>query len=202
MAHVRGGGEMGREWYEDGRLERKMNTFTDFIACAQHLVAQGYSSADRLVARGGSAGGLLMGAITNLRPDLFAGVVAEVPFVDVVTTMLDPSLPLTVTEWEEWGDPREPDAYARMKSYSPYDNVHAAPYPALLVTTGLNDPRVAYWEPAKWVAKLRTLSTSGKLIVLRTEMGAGHGGPSGRYDAWRDEAIVLSFVCDTVGVSE
>jgi oligopeptidase B len=193
---------MGREWYEDGRLEHKMNTFTDFIACAEHLVAQGYSRADRLVARGGSAGGLLMGAITNLRPDLFAGIVAEVPFVDVVTTMLDPSLPLTVTEWEEWGDPREADAYARMKSYSPYDNVHAAPYPAVLATTGLNDPRVAYWEPAKWVAKLRTLSTSGKLIVLRTEMGAGHGGPSGRYDAWRDEAIVLSFVCDTVGVSE
>jgi oligopeptidase B len=179
-----------------------MNTFTDFIACAEHLVAQGYTRPDRLVARGGSAGGLLMGAVTNLRPDLFAGIVAEVPFVDVVTTMLDPSLPLTVTEWEEWGDPREPDAYARMKSYSPYDNVRAAPYPALLVTTGLNDPRVAYWEPAKWVAKLRALSTSGKLIVLRTEMGAGHGGPSGRYDAWRDEAIVLSFVCDTAGVSE
>jgi oligopeptidase B len=202
MAHVRGGGEMGRQWYEDGRLERKMNTFTDFIACAEHLVAQGYARPDRLVARGGSAGGLLMGAITNLRPDLFAGIVAEVPFVDVVTTMLDPSLPLTVTEWEEWGDPREPDAYVRMKSYSPYDNVRAVPYPALLVTTGLNDPRVAYWEPAKWVAKLRTLSTSGKLIVLRTEMGAGHGGPSGRYDAWRDEAIVLSFVCDTAGVAE
>jgi oligopeptidase B len=200
IAHVRGGGEMGRGWYEDGRLEHKMNTFTDFIACAEHLIASGYTSPARLSARGGSAGGLLMGAITNLRPDLFAAVVAEVPFVDVVTTMLDPSLPLTVTEWDEWGDPREAEAYERMKAYSPYDNVRATDYPALLVTTGLNDPRVQYWEPAKWVAKLRVLSTSGKPIYLRTEMGAGHGGPSGRYDAWRDEAIVLSFVCDALGV--
>ncbi len=200
IAHVRGGGEMGRAWYEAGRLEHKMNTFTDFIACAEHLVAGHYTSPDRLAARGGSAGGLLMGAVANLRPDLFAAIVAEVPFVDVVTTMLDPSLPLTVTEWEEWGDPREPEAYARMKAYSPYDNVHAGDYPALLVTTGLNDPRVQYWEPAKWVAKLRTESTSGRPILLRTEMGAGHGGPSGRYDAWKDEAIVLSFVCDALGV--
>ncbi len=202
IAHVRGGGEMGRAWYEAGRLEHKMNTFTDFIACAEHLVAGHFTSSDRLAARGGSAGGLLMGAVANLRPDLFAAIVAEVPFVDVVTTMLDPSLPLTVTEWEEWGDPREPAAYARMKTYSPYDNVHAADYPALLVTTGLNDPRVQYWEPAKWVAKLRTESTSGRPILLRTEMGAGHGGPSGRYDAWKDEAIVLSFVCDALGVTE
>lgn len=202
IAHIRGGGEMGREWYEAGRLEHKMNTFTDFIACAEHLVAHGYTSPARLAARGGSAGGLLMGAIANLRPDLFAAIVAEVPFVDVVTTMLDPSLPLTITEWEEWGDPREADAYARMKAYSPYDNVRAAAYPALLVTTGLNDPRVQYWEPAKWVAKLRVLSTSNTPMYLRTEMGAGHGGPSGRYDAWRDEAIVLAFVCAAVGVGE
>jgi oligopeptidase B len=201
MAHVRGGGEMGRGWYEAGKLEHKTNTFTDFVSCAEHLIAEHYASANRLVARGGSAGGLLMGAIANLRPDLFAGIVAEVPFVDVVTTMLDPSLPLTVTEWEEWGDPREADAYTFMKSYSPYDNVRAAAYPALLVTTGLNDPRVQYWEPAKWVAKLRTLSTSDKPILLRTEMGAGHGGPSGRYDAWRDEAIVLAFACDAAGVT-
>jgi oligopeptidase B len=201
IAHIRGGGEMGRQWYEAGRLEHKANTFTDFVACAEHLVASGYTSPARLAARGGSAGGLLMGAVANLRPDLFAAIVAEVPFVDVVTTMLDPSLPLTVTEWEEWGDPREPEAYARMKAYSPYDNVRAADYPALLVTTGLNDPRVQYWEPAKWVAKLRVLSTSGKPILLRTEMGAGHGGPSGRYDAWRDEAIVLAFVCDAVGAA-
>jgi oligopeptidase B len=202
IAHVRGGGEMGREWYESGRLEHKMNTFTDFVACAEHLIANNYTSPARLAARGGSAGGLLVGAVANLRPDLFAAIVAEVPFVDVVTTMLDPSLPLTITEWEEWGDPREPDAYERMKAYSPYDNVRAAAYPALLVTSGLNDPRVQYWEPAKWVSKLRGLSTSDKPIYLRTEMGAGHGGPSGRYDAWRDEAIVLAFLCDAVGVGE
>jgi oligopeptidase B len=201
IAHVRGGGEMGRAWYEAGRLEHKVNTFTDFVACAEHLVSNEYTSPARLAARGGSAGGLLMGAVANLRPDLFAAIVAEVPFVDVVTTMLDPTLPLTITEREEWGDPREPDAYARMKAYSPYDNVHAADYPALLVTAGLNDPRVQYWEPAKWVAKLRRLSTSDKPIYLRTEMGAGHGGPSGRYDAWRDESIVLAFICDAVGVT-
>ena len=202
IAHVRGGGEMGREWYESGRLEHKMNTFTDFIACAEHLVEQGFTSPPRLAARGGSAGGLLMGAVTNLRPDLFAAIVAEVPFVDVVTTMLDPTLPLTITEWEEWGDPREPDAYARMKAYSPYDNVTEQAYPALLVTTGLNDPRVQYWEPVKWVAKLRESTTSGRPVVLRIEMGAGHGGPSGRYDAWRDEAIVLAFVCNALGVTQ
>jgi oligopeptidase B len=200
IAHVRGGGEMGRAWYEAGRLEHKMNTFTDFIACAEHLVDKAYTSPAGLAARGGSAGGLMMGAVANLRPDLFAAIVAEVPFVDVVTTMLDPSLPLTITEWEEWGDPREPDAYARMKEYSPYDNVHDAAYPSMLVTTGLNDPRVQYWEPAKWVAKLRERTTSGRPVYLRTEMGAGHGGPSGRYDAWKDEAIVLSFVCDALRV--
>ena len=200
IAHVRGGGEMGRPWYEQGRLEHKSNTFTDFVVCAEHLVARRYTSPSRLAARGGSAGGLLMGAVTNMRPDLFAAIVAEVPFVDVVTTMLDPSLPLTITEWEEWGDPRDPDAYARMKAYSPYDNVSPQPYPAMLVTTGLNDPRVQYWEPAKWVQKLREHTTSGKTIVLRTEMGAGHRGPSGRYDAWRDEAIVLAFLCNALGV--
>ncbi|MDQ1466118.1 MAG: oligopeptidase, partial [Actinomycetota bacterium] len=200
IAHVRGGGELGREWYEQGRLENKKNTFTDFVACAEALVANNYTAAGRLVARGGSAGGLLMGAVANLRPDLFAAIVAEVPFVDVVTTMLDPELPLTVTEWEEWGDPRDPAAYARMKSYSPYDNVTAQAYPALFVTTGLNDPRVQYWEPAKWVAKLRSKTTSDKPIVLRTELEAGHGGPSGRYDAWRDEATVLAFVCTAVGI--
>jgi len=201
IAHVRGGGEMGREWYEAGRLAQKTNTFTDFIACAEHLVAQQFTAPARLAARGASAGGLLMGAITNLRPDLFAAIVAEVPFVDVVTTMLDPTLPLTITEWEEWGDPSEPDAYARMKSYSPYDNVDATAYPTILVTTGLNDPRVQYWEPVKWVAKLRARTTSDRPILLRVEMGAGHGGPSGRYDAWRDEAIVLAFVCNTLGVT-
>jgi oligopeptidase B len=199
IAHVRGGGEMGREWYEAGRLEHKANTFTDFVAAAEHLIAHDYTSAGRLAARGASAGGLLVGTVANLRPDLFAAIVAEVPFVDVVTTMLDPTLPLTVTEWEEWGDPREADAYARMKAYSPYDNVRPVDYPALFVTTGLNDPRVQYWEPAKWVAKLRDTSTSDNPILLRTEMGAGHGGPSGRYDAWRDEATVLAFVCSALG---
>jgi oligopeptidase B len=201
IAHVRGGGEMGRAWYEQGKLAHKANTFTDFVAGAEHLLARGYAAPGRLAARGASAGGLLMGVVANLRPDLFAAIVAEVPFVDVLTTMLDPTLPLTVTEWEEWGDPRDPDAYARMRSYSPYDNVRAQSYPAMYVTSGLHDPRVQYWEPAKWVAKLRAHSTADAPIVLRTEMGAGHGGPSGRYDAWRDEATVLAFVCDRLGVA-
>jgi oligopeptidase B len=196
IAHIRGGGELGRHWYEDGKLLHKRNTFSDFIACAEHLIAEGYTSSDRLGARGGSAGGLLMGATMVQRPDLFRAVVAEVPFVDVLTTMLDPSIPLTVTEWEEWGNPNEPDYYQYMKSYSPYDNVRATEYPALFVTAGLNDPRVAYWEPAKFVAKLRATKTDDRLLVLKTEMGAGHGGPSGRYDAWRDEALVLAFLLD------
>jgi oligopeptidase B len=199
IAHVRGGGEMGRHWYEQGRLMNKLNTFTDFVSCAQKLVDDGWTAPDRLVARGGSAGGLLMGAVANLRPDLFGAVVAEVPFVDVVTTMSDESLPLTVTEWEEWGNPRDdPTAYAYMKSYSPYDNVGPATYPAMYVTAGLNDPRVGYWEPAKWVAKLRATKTGSQPLVLRTEMGAGHGGPSGRYDAWRDEARVQAFILAAV----
>ncbi len=197
IAHVRGGGELGRHWYEDGKLLHKRNSFTDFVACAEHLIASGYTSTDRLGARGGSAGGLLMGAVAELRPDLFRAVVAEVPFVDVVTTMQDPTIPLTATEWEEWGNPIEDaKAYAYMKSYSPYDNAVAMDYPALFVTAGLNDPRVAYWEPAKWVAKLRANKTDDRLLVLKTEMGAGHGGPSGRYDAWRDEALVLAFLVD------
>jgi oligopeptidase B len=203
IAHVRGGGELGRRWYEDGKLARKTNTFTDFVACAEHLVAEGYTSPDRLVARGGSAGGLLMGAVVNARPDLFRAVVAEVPFVDCLTTILDEDLPLTVTEWEEWGNPvADADIYALMKSYSPYDNVEAKEYPALLVTGGLNDPRVQYWEPAKWVAKLRATKTDDRPLLLKMEMGAGHGGPSGRYDAWKDEAFVLAFVLDQVGIAE
>jgi len=200
IAHVRGGGELGRAWYEDGKLAAKRNTFTDFVACAEHLVAAGYTAPDRLGARGGSAGGLLMGAVANLRPDLFRAIVAEVPFVDALTTMLDPSLPLTVTEWEEWGDPlHDPAAYAYMKSYSPYDNVRAADYPAMLVTAGLNDPRVSYWEPAKWVTKLRATKTDDRPVLLKTELGAGHGGPSGRYDVWRDEAMILAFLIDQLG---
>ena len=201
IAHVRGGGEMGRPWYDDGKLLHKRNTFTDFIACAEHLVAQGLTRPNGLVARGGSAGGLLMGAVANLRPDLFAAIVAEVPFVDCLTTILDETLPLTVTEWEEWGNPVEdPEVYAYMHGYSPYDNVLSQGYPAILATGGLNDPRVAYWEPAKWVQKLRASSTSGKAVYLKTELGAGHQGPSGRYDAWKDEAFVFAFVLDALGL--
>lgn len=200
IAHVRGGGELGRPWYEDGKELRKTNTFTDFVACAEHLVAERITAASRLVARGGSAGGMLMGAIANSRPDLFAAVVAEVPFVDCLTTILDDTLPLTVTEWEEWGNPvKDPAVYAYMKGYSPYDNVEVKDYPTILATAGLNDPRVSYWEPAKWVQKLRASTTSGRPIYLKTEMGAGHQGPSGRYDAWKDEAFVFAFILDALG---
>jgi len=199
IAHVRGGGEMGRRWYEDGKFHAKPNTFADFAACADHLVEQRVTARDRLAIRGGSAGGLLVGATLNLRPDLCAAAVAEVPFVDVVTTMSDPSIPLTVIEYDEWGNPQELEFLATIASYSPYDNVRAADYPALLVTAGLNDPRVQYWEPAKWVAKLRTTMTGGGPVLLRTELGAGHGGRSGRYDAWRDEAEVLAFILRHVG---
>ncbi len=196
IAHIRGGGEMGRRWYDDGKLMHKRNTFTDFIACADHLVGSGCTSHDRLGIRGGSAGGLLIGAVMNLRPDLAAVALAHVPFVDVVTTMLDDTLPLTVTEYEEWGNPNEPEAYAYMRSYSPYDNVAAVDYPAVLATGGLNDPRVGFWEPAKWVARLRERGTGARPVLLQMEMGAGHGGPSGRYDAWRKEAYALAFLLD------
>ncbi|MGQ0833134.1 MAG: prolyl oligopeptidase family serine peptidase, partial [Microthrixaceae bacterium] len=200
IAHVRGGGELGRPWYEDGKELRKTNTFTDFVACAEHLVSERVTAASRLVARGGSAGGLLMGAIANSRPDLFAAVVAEVPFVDCLTTILDDTLPLVITEWEEWGNPVEdPAVYAYMKGYSPYDNVEVKDYPTILATAGLNDPRVSFWEPAKWVQKLRASTTSGRPIYLKTEMGAGHQGPSGRYDAWKDEAFVFAFILDALG---
>ena len=202
IAHVRGGGELGRRWYEDGKLHEKPHTFTDFIACAEHLVAEGWTSPPRLAARGASAGGLLMGAVLNMRPDLFGAVVAAVPFVDVVTTMLDGSLPLTVTEWEEWGNPNEPPFYELLKSYSPYDNVEAKDYPPLLVTAGLNDPRVAYWEPAKWVAKLRAKKTDENPLLLKTQLGAGHAGPSGRYERWREEAFIYAFILDTLGLAE
>ena len=201
IAHVRGGGELGRGWYERGKLEHKRNTFTDFVAAAEHLVTDGWTTPQTLAARGGSAGGLLMGAAVNLRPDLFGAVVAEVPFVDVVTTMLDESLPLTVIEWEEWGNPNDRRFYEVMKAYSPYDNVEAKGYPPLLVTAGLNDSRVAYWEPAKWVAKLRATKTDSNPLLLRTRMGAGHAGPSGRYERWREDAFVFAFLVDTVGGS-
>ena len=200
IAHVRGGGELGRRWYEQGKLEQKRNTFTDFVACAEHLVAERWTSPDKLAARGGSAGGLLMGAAVNMRPDLFGAVVAEVPFVDVVTTILDESLPLTVIEWEEWGNPNDERLYRTMKAYSPYDNVEAKEYPPMLVTAGLHDSRVAYWEPAKWVAKLRATKTDSNPLLLRTRMSAGHGGPSGRYERWREDAFVYAFLLDALGV--
>jgi oligopeptidase B len=194
VAHIRGGGEMGRRWYEDGKLLAKQNTFTDFVACAEHLVKAGWSAPERLFARGGSAGGLLVGAAANLAPGAFRGVVAQVPFVDTLNTVLDPSLPLTVTEWEEWGNPLEsPEVYAYMKSYSPYENIAAVRYPAILAVTSLHDTRVLYHEPAKWIARLRTVAPDGDYL-LKTEMGAGHGGPSGRYDAWREEAFALAWV--------
>ncbi|MFZ0128923.1 MAG: S9 family peptidase [Candidatus Dormiibacterota bacterium] len=198
IAHVRGGGELGRHWYEDGKLLNKRNSFTDFCACADHLVAQLFTNHERLAIRGVSAGGLLMGAAVNLRPDLGAAVVAQVPFVDCLTTMLDPSLPLTVNEYEEWGNPEDAATYQYMRGYSPYDNVARAVHPALLVTAGLNDPRVGYWEPAKWVARLRELDDGNAAILLKTDLGAGHGGASGRYDAWLDEAFWLAFVIDAV----
>jgi len=199
IAHIRGGGEMGRPWYTQGKLLAKRNTFDDFIACARHLVDGGWTSPARLGIRGGSAGGLLMGAVVNAAPELFGAVVAEVPFVDALSTILDPSLPLTVLEWEEWGNPTESaEVYHYMKSYAPYENVEAKAYPPMLVTAGLNDPRVSYWEPAKWVAKLRATRTDTNRLLLKTEMGAGHGGPSGRYNAWRDEAFVLAFLLDTL----
>ncbi len=208
IAHVRGGGEMGRSWYEMGRLAQKPTTFSDFIAVARALVDRGWTSPDPLAARGGSAGGLLMGAVMNQAPELFHAIVAEVPFVDVVTTMLDDSLPLTVGEWEEWGNPEaSATSYRTMKSYSPYDNVRARDergvpvrYPHLYATGGLNDSRVGFWEPAKWVLKLRDANPDNQAL-LKTELGAGHGGPSGRYDAWRDEAQVLAWLLHELGVT-
>ncbi|MDR7279763.1 S9 family peptidase [Catenuloplanes atrovinosus] len=199
VAHVRGGGEMGRRWYEQGKLLAKKNTFTDFVACARHLTKAGWTSSERIVARGGSAGGLLMGAIANLAPDAFAGVVAEVPFVDALNSILDPSLPLTVIEWEEWGNPLDSaEVYHYMKSYTPYENVTQQAYPHILAMTGLNDTRVLYHEPAKWIARLRHVVPDGTFL-LKTEMGAGHGGPSGRYDAWKEEAFVLAWILDRLG---
>ena len=201
IAHVRGGGELGRHWYDQGKMLAKRNTFTDFVAAAQHLVSAGWTRPERIVAQGGSAGGLLMGAVANLAPRAFGGIVAQVPFVDALTTILDPSLPLTVTEWEEWGNPlADPEVYAYMKSYSPYENVEAKDYPAILAVTSLNDTRVLYVEPAKWVARLRAVSTGSAPILLKTEMEAGHGGRSGRYDAWHEASLVLAWELDTLGV--
>ncbi len=199
VAHVRGGGELGRQWYEDGKLQSKRNTFTDFVDCARHLTDHGYAS--QIVAEGGSAGGLLMGAVANLAPELFAGILADVPFVDALTTILDPSLPLTVIEWDEWGDPlHDADVYAYMKSYTPYENVRTdVEYPRVLAVTSLNDTRVLYVEPAKWVARLREV---GADALLKCEMVAGHGGVSGRYNAWRERAFELAWLLDVLGLAD
>ncbi len=202
IAHVRGGEDLGRAWYEQGRLLQKMNTFRDFIACAENLIEDGYTSPDRLCAIGGSAGGLLVGTVMNMRPDLFAGVIAQVPFVDALTTMLDPSIPLTTGEYDEWGNPNEKQYYDYILSYSPYDNVEAKSYPNLLVVTSLHDSQVQYWEPAKWVAKLRATKTHDNVVLLRTYMEAGHGGVSGRYRQYRETAFEYAFLLDLAGIRE
>ena len=202
IAHIRGGGEMGRYWYEQGKMLNKKNTFTDFIACAEHLIEQKYTSTEKLVISGGSAGGLLVGAVVNMRPDLFHIVVADVPFVDLINTMLDASLPLTVLEYEEWGNPHDEEYYRYMKSYSPYDNVIAQEYPHMLITAGLNDTRVMYWEGAKWTAKLRALKTDDNTLLLRTNMGTGHLGASGRYDFLKDIAFEYTFILDVLGIKD
>ena len=199
IAHIRGGEEMGRWWYEDGKKFKKKNTFTDFIDCAEYLIAENYTSKGKVYAMGGSAGGLLMGAVVNMRPDLWNGVVAAVPFVDVVTTMLDESIPLTTGEFDEWGNPKDKDYYEYIKSYSPYDNVEAKDYPAMLVTTGLHDSQVQYWEPAKWVAKLREMKTDNNPLFLHTNMEAGHGGASGRFKRYKDRAMQYAFILDLAG---
>lgn len=197
-AHVRGGQELGREWYEDGKFLHKINTFTDFIACGEHLIAAGYTSADKLAIEGHSAGGLLIGAVLNLAPTLCHAAICGVPFVDVVTTMLDESIPLTVTEFDEWGNPQNKEFYEYLLSYSPYDNLKAREYPHILVTAGLNDPRVQYWEPAKWVAKARALMQGGNRLILKMNMGAGHHGSSGRYDYLKEIAFNYAFLIDTL----
>jgi oligopeptidase B len=202
IAHVRGGSEKGRHWYKDGKLLKKPNTFTDFIAAGEFLRAQGYAAPGKIVAHGGSAGGLLMGAVANLRPDLFGGIIAEVPFVDVINTMLDDSLPLTPPEWQEWGNPiTDEQAFHAMLGYSPYENVRAQSYPAILALAGLTDPRVTYWEPAKWVAKLRSLNTSNNIIALRTNMEAGHGGAAGRFDRLKEVALSYAFALEATGTA-
>jgi len=202
IAHIRGGAELGEEWHDRGKLLEKKNTFTDFIACAEHLIGERYTSRDRLAIMGGSAGGLLMGAVLNLRPDLFRAAIAKVPYVDNLNTGLDPSLPLTISEYEEWGNPEEKQFYDYIHSYSPYENVTAQAYPTILVTAGLNDPRVSYWEPAKWVAKLRALKTDSNYLLLKTDMGSGHFGPSGRYERIKETAFDYAFLVWALGVEK
>ncbi len=201
-AHIRGGGDMGKPWHDAGRLVQKRNTFTDFVAATKELLRSGYGDARRVSAEGGSAGGLLMGAVVNLRPDLYRAIISHVPFVDVMNTMLDASLPLTVPEYEEWGNPNEPEAFGYMLSYSPYDNLKTGSYPAMLVKTSLNDSQVMYWEPAKYVAKLRTLKTDDSILLLHTNMSAGHGGASGRYDYLKEIAFDYAFLLKELGVGQ
>jgi len=202
IAHIRGGQELGRQWYEDGKLFKKKNTFTDFISCAEHLIKSGFTSSDKIFAIGGSAGGLLIGAVINMRPDLFRGVIAAVPFVDVLTTMLDETIPLTTGEYEEWGNPNIKEYYEYILSYSPYDNVEVKAYPNILVTTGFHDSQVQYWEPAKWVAKLRDLKTDNNLLLLHTNMETGHSGASGRFQRYKEAALEYTFILKLLGQTE
>ena len=200
IAHVRGGEYLGRRWYEDGKLLKKKNTFTDFIDASKFLIAEKYTSSEHLYASGGSAGGLLIGVVVNEAPELYNGVVASVPFVDVVTTMLDDSIPLTTGEYDEWGNPNDPEYYSYMKSYSPYDNVTKKKYPNMQVTTGLHDSQVQYWEPAKWVAKLREMKKGNSVLFLQTNLDAGHGGASGRFEALKEVAMDYAFLLDLEGI--
>jgi len=202
IAHVRGGSTMGREWYYGGRQLKKKNTFYDFIDVTKFLIEEKYTSVGHVYARGGSAGGLLMGAVVNMAPELYHGISTRVPFVDVVTTMLDASIPLTAGEWDEWGNPADPEFYEYMKSYSPYDNVVAQDYPNMLITTGLHDSQVQYWEPAKWVAKLRELRTDNNLLMLQTDMQAGHSGKTGRFRSIEDTALYYAFFLHLEGINE
>lgn len=202
IAHIRGGQELGRQWYEDGKMFKKKNTFTDFIDCGEYLVKEKYTGKDHLYAQGGSAGGLLMGAVVNMAPDLWHGVIAQVPFVDVVNTMLDESIPLTTNEFDEWGNPKNKDAYDYIKSYSPYENIEKKAYPNMLVTTGLHDSQVQYFEPAKWVAKLRAMKTGDQILLLHTNMDFGHGGASGRFDYLKDIALSYAFLFALEGITK
>ena len=202
IAHIRGGEELGRQWYEDGKLLNKKNTFYDFIDCAEFLINEDYTNNKNLYAAGGSAGGLLMGAVINMRPDLWNGVIASVPFVDVISTMLDESIPLTTGEFDEWGNPKNKEYYDYIKTYSPYDNIESKAYPNLLVTTGYWDSQVQYWEPAKWVAKLREYKTDDNLLIMECNMDVGHGGASGRFKRYKEVALEYAFLLNLEGINQ
>jgi oligopeptidase B len=202
LAHIRGGGDLGEQWRDDGKMMKKRNTFTDFISCAEHLIKKKYTSKDRIAIEGGSAGGLLIGTTLNMRPDLFKAAHLAVPFVDVINTMLDTSLPLTVGEFLEWGNPNVKAEYDYMKTYCPYTNIASKAYPDILITTSLNDSQVMYWEPAKYTAKMRATKTDKNLLLLKVNMGAGHGGASGRYDAYKDQAFIYAFLLNEFGITK